>query len=370
MTETAAPDAHLLVSVIVPVRNGSRHLAALMHALGRQTLPRGAFEVVIVDDGSDEPPVGLATDDDHVRVLTGAAVNSYAARNRGAAASRGEILAFCDADCVPEPDWLEHGVAAVEPGCLVAGRVRFVVPEERTVWTLIDMDTTKNQELLVSMGLAETANLFVRRADFDRVGGFEAVARSNGDYDFVRRSLRAGASLRFGTNVVVWHPTRNSARAVLGAQWVYCHSHGLRKGLRGEPVAGLRIRSWIPVVTYVHSRRKAGLRATLATSWLAENGVLPSAREQIVSLPLLYVVVPVVRNVAQVAGVVAGVRARSRLQPTTSTGVQQAADGRRPEHVTAANNHRRVVDEPALRELQSDRASEQAQPAELGRDGP
>jgi hypothetical protein len=333
MTDAAAPNPQLLVSVIVPVRNGSRHLPALTEALARQTLPPEAFEVVIVDDGSDDPPVGFATKDGHVRVSTGPAANSYAARNRGAAVSRGEILAFCDADCVPEPEWLENGIAAVEPGCLVAGRVRFVVPERRTVWTLIDMDTTKNQELLVSMGLAETANLFVRRSDFDRIGGFDAVARSNGDYDFVRRSLRAGATLRFGSDVVVWHPTRDSARSVLGAQWVYCHSHGLRKGLRGEPVAGLRVRSWIPVATNLHGRRKAGLKATLATSWLAENGVIPSAREQIVSLPLLYVVVPAVRNTAQVAGVVAGVRARSRMRPLPARTVPRAPGEPEHEHV-------------------------------------
>jgi glycosyltransferase involved in cell wall biosynthesis len=368
MTDTAAASPKLLVSVIVPVRNGSRHLAALTEALARQTLPREAFEVVIVDDGSDEPPTGFATEDGHVRVLTGAAANSYAARNRGAAASLGEILAFCDADCVPEPGWLENGIAAAEPGCLVAGRVRFIVPARRTVWTLIDMDTTKNQELLVSMGLAETANLFVRRSDFDRVAGFDSVARSNGDYDFVRRSLKAGAMLRFASDVVVWHPTRDSARAVLRAQWVYCHSHGLRKGLRGEPVAGLRIRSWIPVVTNVHSRRKAGLKATLGTSWLAENGVLLSAREQIVSLPLLYLVVPAVRNAAQVAGVVAGVRARPHTQSLPGPTVSGAGDGREPDHVDTIRSTNDEHGDPNGPECE--RPAESAQTARIRRDRP
>jgi glycosyltransferase involved in cell wall biosynthesis len=302
------------VSVIVPVRDGARFLSKLVPALDRQTLPRADFEVVIVDDGSAEPPLSYSTDDGHVRVLTGPASNSYASRNRGVAASTGEILAFCDADCVPEPEWLESGIAVLEGCGLVAGRVRFIVPDERTPWTLIDMDTTKNQELLVSLGLGETANLFVRRSDFDSVGGFDSIARSYGDYDFVERCVRSGLSLRFGTDVVVWHPTRNTARQVLGAQWAYCHSYALRKVMLREPVEGLRLRSWIPIVGSLRSRWRSGLTATLATSWLGENDVYPTRREQLRALPLQYVIVPLVRKTAQVFGAAAGRRARSADQ--------------------------------------------------------
>jgi glycosyltransferase involved in cell wall biosynthesis len=301
-------------SVIVPVRNGLHFLTTLLEALEGQTIPRDEYEVVIVDDGSADPPVELATPDDHVRVLTGPAWNSYAARNRGASVARGKILAFCDADCVPELGWLEHGMAAVGSGGIVAGRVKFSVPAERTIWTLIDMDTTKNQELLVSMGLAETANLFVARPDFDRVGGFDAIATSFGDYDFIQRAHQAGIPLRFESDAVVWHPTRDHARQVLRAQWVYCYSYAFRRAFRRKLGTGLRIRSWIPIVSSVRNRRSVGLQPTLATSWLAQNGVRPTRREQVLSLPLLYVGVPLFRNVAQMVGAFAGYRARRRIE--------------------------------------------------------
>ena len=133
------------ISVIVPVQNSPDGLEQLLDALRRQTLPRDAFEVIVSDDGSDEPPFALATDDGHVKVVSGPRSSSYAARNRGVAASRGRQLAFCDGDCVPEPGWLERGVEALEDADIVAGRIQFILPDRVTVWTLIDMDTSKNQ---------------------------------------------------------------------------------------------------------------------------------------------------------------------------------------------------------------------------------
>ncbi len=298
------------VSVIVPVRNELRHLSALLDALDAQTLPRDRFEVVIADDGSDEPPTRLATPDDHVRVSVGSEANSYAARNRGAGIAKGRVFAFCDADCLPEPDWLEQGLAVVGAGVVIAGSVRFVLPERRTVWTLIDMDATKNQRSLVARGYAETANLFVTRVDFERVSGFDPLARSNGDYDFVQRCVASGASLRFGEDAVVWHPTRDSASAVVRSQWQYCHSYAMRAAASRRQVEGLRLRTWVPVLSPLRSRSRGGGELSISTRWLAENGVHPTLRESLASLPLLYFFMPLMRNVAQVKGALAGRRLR------------------------------------------------------------
>jgi hypothetical protein len=299
-----------LVSVIVPVRNGAHFLATLIEALDRQTLPRDQFEVVIADDGSTQPPVDLQTSDGHVRVLPGPPTNSYAARNRAVTASRGAILAFCDADCRPDPEWLSSGVADLANGDVIAGRFRFIVPDHRTVWTLIDMDSSKNHELLVSGGLAETANLFLRRELFDRVGGFDEAVDEHGDFDFVERCVESGASLRYAESAVCWHPARTAASKLLRAHWVYSRGYAERAAMRREQVEGLKLRNWVPVVQTVRARRRAGLALTLATSWLAENGVHPTRREQILSLPLMYLVLPYLRNTAQVVGAVEGIRRR------------------------------------------------------------
>ncbi len=303
--------SHPLVSVVLPVRDEADVLPALVDALEKQTMSRVQFEVVIADDGSAQPPVDLATDDGHIRVLPGTAVNSYAARNRGVSAAGGEVLAFCDADCIPEPDWLERGVIALGSGDVVAGRVRFILPERRTLWSLIDIDTSKNQELLVSIGVAETANLFVRRELFDQLGGFAADSSAYGDYDLVERCVELGASVRYADNVVVWHPTRERATSLLNAQWEYCRGYAKRTVIRRRQVEGLKLRNWVPIVQLVRGRRRNGLPLTIATPWLARNGVHPTWKERLLALPLMYIVLPYWRNVAQVVGAIDGYRHRS-----------------------------------------------------------
>jgi glycosyltransferase involved in cell wall biosynthesis len=302
--------ARPLVSVIVPVRDGADYLPSLMEALDRQTLPYDQFEVVIADDGSLVPPIAWETDDGHVRVLSDKPINAYAARNRGVRASNGEILAFCDADCVPEPDWLEQGIVALASHDVVAGRVRFMLPAKRTIWTVIDMDTSKNQAFLVTRGLGETANLLVRRDRFDAVGGFDERVEAHSDYDFVERSCELGASLGYAEDAVVGHPTRQAGPSVLRAQWVYARAYAEQRTIQGKPVTGLKLRTWLPVLGVARFRARHGFALSAATTWLAENDVYPTFNERLLSLPLIYLLLPYLGNIAQLVGASRGARRR------------------------------------------------------------
>ncbi len=123
--------------------------------------------MIVVDDGSTDATAALAAaaPAERARRLAGAR-RPRAGRNAGVAAATGSLLAFTDADCVPEPDWLERGVGALESADLVQGPVRpdpraVRMPFDRTVW--VDGE----------VALYETANLFCRRSLFDRLGGFE-----------------------------------------------------------------------------------------------------------------------------------------------------------------------------------------------------
>lgn len=310
-----------VVSVIVPVRNGRRDMARLLDALQNQTLARSSFEVVVADDGSTD---GLsewllsAFDGHWVRVTREGPLNSYAARNRAVALSRGSILAFCDADCVPEPDWLERGLGALDRADVVAGRVRFIVPRERTVWTLLDMDNSKDQRRLVRNGTAETANLFLRRDLFMRVGRFEEVIPEFGDFDLIQRTVATGASLEFAGDVVVWHPTRNRARAFLRAQWIYNRGYAMREGRARRRPQELRVRALFPVVPTLRSRRWWGKSYGPDNQWLGENGVVPSKGETVRALPLMYLLVPYIRVAAQFSGWRQGRRLRPSKTPSPS----------------------------------------------------
>ena len=296
-----------LVSVIVPVRNDrGRHLRTLLDALGKQTIPRDRFEVVIGDDGStDGSTDSLDTADGWVRVVRGPAENSYAARNRAARNARGNVLAFCDSDCIPEPDWLENGLAQLEaagPFAVAAGRIHFIVPDRRTVWTLIDMDTTKDHEREVQIGNAETANLILSRELFEAIGGFDDSIPEHGDFEFAKRCVDSGANLIYAPDVRLWHPTRDTPRPYLRMVWIMHRWYAAREVRAGRRPLGLKVRWWLPVVAHVIWRLRSGRSFGLDRRWLGQNGIEPRFSENLRALPIMYVFLPYFAGAAQVRG--------------------------------------------------------------------
>lgn len=301
------------VSVIVPARNAGADLRGLLDALSRQTLAHERFEVVIGDDGStDGSTEGLATDDGWVRVAPGPPRNSYAARNRAVAASCAPVLAFCDADCRPEPDWLEAGLAALKDAGVVAGLVRFLAPERLTVWTLLDVDMFLDQERSVQANAAVTANLFLRRELFDSVGGFDDSLPEHGDYDLAARTVEAGARLVYAGAPVVWHPTRDAARPILRKVWVMNRWYATRTVRSGGRPHGLKLRSWVPLVQPLRARRRFGRSIRPDRKRVAESGLKPRLRDDLKALPLMYVLMPYFAGLAQLVGWWEGRRSRPR----------------------------------------------------------
>jgi hypothetical protein len=120
------------------------------------------------------------------------------------AASRGEVLAFTDADCFPTRDWLRAGLTALRNAELVQGSVRpdpdtHLGPFVHTVWVVRES------------GLYETANLFVRRDLFQRLGGFvdpvgAKVGKPLGEDVWLGwQARRAGARTGFSADALVHH---------------------------------------------------------------------------------------------------------------------------------------------------------------------
>jgi glycosyltransferase involved in cell wall biosynthesis len=316
--EALRADPELLVSVVVPVRDDARGLRDLLDRLAAQTLPPRAFEVVVGDDGSADGQVQTLADEHRwVRVFPGPPLNSYAARNRAARAARAPALAFCDSDCMPEPGWLEAGLRALERADVVAGLIHFAAPERATVWSLLDIELFLDQEHAVSRGRATTANLFLRRELFERLGGFDDSLPNGGDADFVTRAVARGASLHLAPDVVVRHPTRNRARAVLGKTWAVHRRSGTRAGrAAGGPGIGT-LRFWLPPLDVLLARRRLGRSLGLNRGRLDASGLRPGFRV-VPALVILYGLVAYVMRVAKLVGWLEG--RRSRASPGAAPG--------------------------------------------------
>jgi glycosyltransferase involved in cell wall biosynthesis len=315
-----------LVSVIVPVRDMDDEVRALLGALDRQTVPREQFEIVVAGDGSVSASLAaLSTGDDHVRVLAGPRLNSYAARNRAVAAAKGSVIASCDADCRPMPEWLERGVTALQAADVVGGAILFVPPARQTIWALLDMTTFLDQKRAVRSGYAVTANMFFRRELFDRMGGFDDSQPNQGDYDFVSRCVRAGATLVFAPDAVVLHPARETAERFLGKLWTVNRRYAERESSAGRKPEGLKLRNWVPVVQTLRSRTRLGRPLGLDRERLAESGVAARAVDRVRALPFIYLLVPYVAGIAQLHGWRVG--RRHRTQPARPAQERTAISG-------------------------------------------
>lgn len=204
------------VSVIVPVFNDAERLQLCLAALEQQSYDPSAYEVIVVDNGSD-PSQGTAeivANHRQTLYVYESQPGAYAARNRGIAAARGVILAFTDADCIPAADWLETGVSALlkTPNCgLVAGAVELFCrnPQNPSPIELYESITAFPQaDLLVKERGAATANLFTFRTVMDRVGLFDGSLKSRGDLEWGQRVYAAGYQQHYIEAARVQHPAR------------------------------------------------------------------------------------------------------------------------------------------------------------------
>lgn len=206
-----------LVSVIIPVYNDQQGIFASISALAEQTWPRDCLEVVVVDNNSnpaiclDSKWVGFA------HLVRCATPGAYAARNAGIAEARGDILAFTDADCVPDRNWIKAGVAALaraKGSSIVGGEVKLIMsPRPTTVERYQCLTGFSQRDNIAQLGFSVTANLFVTRAQIDRIGKFNDLLMSGGDREWSWRAAQSGLSIRYSAEAMVRTSPRKSLRA-------------------------------------------------------------------------------------------------------------------------------------------------------------
>jgi glycosyltransferase involved in cell wall biosynthesis len=209
------------VSVIIPIYGPSASLRECLRALQRQSYPADKFEVIVVDNGASDDLQTIRAEFPDLRWLKEPSIGSYAARNRGVAEARGRVIAFTDADCVPDPDWLREGVNALadQEATIIGGRIRYLDPADRPLNLYEKIEEKyfyldKQEQMIARWRMAATANIFVLREVFGRVGDFDATLKSTADGDWSKRAVMKGEILRYAGSAVVFHPRRGTLEAV------------------------------------------------------------------------------------------------------------------------------------------------------------
>lgn len=224
------PSCFPLVSVIIPIYNGVLDLPDLLACLQHQTYPVDRVEYCLVDNGSqDDTLQGLKTFAKavptlRINVLSEAEIqSSYAARNTGIRSAKGEILAFTDADCRPDPNWLTQLVqpfSQPEVG-IVAGEI-LALPGTNWLERYADRHNTLSQTHTLTHSFCaygQTANLAIRRVCLQTAGLFRPYLTTGGDADLCWRVLKLGNwQIRLAELAIVRHRHRSTLRE-LQSQW-------------------------------------------------------------------------------------------------------------------------------------------------------
>lgn len=211
------------ISIIIPAYNDGPRLALCLACLSKQTYPADRFEVIVVDNGSNPPlsdDPALKNSAVNVRIITETKPGSYIARNTGLTAVQGEIIAFTDSDCLPEPNWLATGVKAItqdkEVG-LAAGRIDVFAQNGEAPNIAERYELVRGfpiQEYIERWNFGATANIFTRKDVIEKAGNFDATLKSGGDSEWCKRVHAAGYQTVYAPDTVVRHPARQSVGAI------------------------------------------------------------------------------------------------------------------------------------------------------------
>lgn len=207
---TGAQPSAPRISVVVPHYNDLERLDRCLAALNAQTMPREAFEIIVADNNS---PCGMVAVEQAVagraRIVMAMTPGAGPARNAGAEAAQGEILAFTDSDCVPEPDWLAHGVAALASADFIGGGMKVLVPGGRAMSGAEAFETVfafDNERYVKRLHFTVTANLLCPREIFFKVGPFRTAVSE--DNEWCWRARQKGFAIGYAADAVVGHPAR------------------------------------------------------------------------------------------------------------------------------------------------------------------
>ena len=199
-----------LFSVVIPARNAEQTIAQALDSVLIQTCQQ--FEIIVVDDGSTDDTVSIATANgaDRVRIISQQNQGVSAARNAGIRAARGAYISFLDADDLWLPAYLAKAFEALtadpEPGLVFtdawvydepAGRIRRQpMMARRRPTDELPSEPAAFFSLLLRGNFVFTSATVPRHV-LEQVGGYDEELTRAEDYDLWLRISAAGFSASY-----------------------------------------------------------------------------------------------------------------------------------------------------------------------------
>jgi GT2 family glycosyltransferase len=252
-------------SIIVPSYNSRATIARCLRSLvGQRSSAR--YEIIVVDSSNDGTGELIASQFPTVRLIQlPERTLPGRGRNLGIEAAQGAILAFTDADCVTEPQWLDQMIQAHhrDDYAAVGGAVLNGLPFNPVAWAgyLVEFSAQLPSFPRRFVDLLPTCNVSFRRTVFERHGLFPTDLWPSEDHIFSWRLAQAGERLLFDPSIHVRHIFRSQLTAFIRHQ----HRLGLASASARQQVP--LPHAWLarhPVRVFTPVMRLAAIQARLA----------------------------------------------------------------------------------------------------------
>lgn len=204
-------------SIIIPLRKINDYVKEAMPYFQKQTYQN--FEIIIVSEEKEKIKFPKT------KIINVGKIPPSQKRNVGVKNSSGEIIAFIDDDAYPERDWLEKAVEEFKEKNIVAIGGPSLVPKEATFFQKV---SNKVYELSsgktgIRYGGKErteiddwpTCNFFVRKKDFEKVGGFDSTYWGGEDTQLCYSLLKTKKKMFCNPKIIIYHHPRKNLKAHL-----------------------------------------------------------------------------------------------------------------------------------------------------------
>jgi cellulose synthase/poly-beta-1,6-N-acetylglucosamine synthase-like glycosyltransferase len=197
------------ISVVVPARNAAGTMGSCLEGLLEQSVPRDLYQVIVVDDGSTDD-TGRVVQGSGVELIAQPHEGPAAARNRGVGASRGAIVLFTDADCVPGENWIQEMVQPFEDPEIVGVKGVYRTRQRGIVPRFVQCEYEERYELMARqrwIDFIDTYSAGYRREVFLAEGGFDTryPNASVEDQELSFRLAERGYKMVFNPGAAVYH---------------------------------------------------------------------------------------------------------------------------------------------------------------------
>jgi len=207
-------------SVIVPAFNAQKTLARCLAALQTQTCSPPTYEIIVVNDGSTDATLQPVSSFHPARYISIPHAGAATARNRGASMARGDILLFTDADCEPQPDWIEKMLRAFDDASVSGAKGTYQTRQPEPVARFVQLEYEEKYARMrraPTIDFIDTYSAAYRREIFLEHHGFDESfpTASVEDQEFSFRLAELGHKMIFVPDAIVYHEHPVS----LGAYW-------------------------------------------------------------------------------------------------------------------------------------------------------